>query len=257
MVGLATQDPYFKPEYGAELDVDYFQQRTALFFPCNEGAGGKLHDPSDDRIVVTFNGGVTWASGNPKFDGSSGVATVPDSPFLHQRTRLAVYVRFRGTVGTLAARFNAQESGSPWFMGISSGKIAFFTDVGTGGFTLTGGKSVGDGAWHSAWCLYDATISTPTKWIYVDGQFDRSTTTSVAAALADCTTALTLGHATAQAFFDGEIEAFAIFDNLPSPQQIADLYANPWGMFAPEPSQRFMARAASGGLLLRRRRAAA
>lgn len=222
-----------KPEAGTPVNIDHWASNAALILPCWDGAGKSVEDVSGNGNTGLLNSGVLCQDNGLKFDATTGVVTFADSPRLHQSTKLAVHIRFKGTVGTLAARFNAIEAGSPWAVRFFNGKIQFFTDSGLGGFDLTGSKSVDDGKTHDIWCLYDATIATPTKWIYVDGKFDASTVANVASSLTSCTTPLTLGHATALTFFDGVIESLAIYDNLPTADQIKELYEHPYALFTP------------------------
>jgi hypothetical protein len=245
-----------KPEYGCELDPDFWQTPPALRLLMNEGVG----NPRDARlgdVGMTNNGGVKLVGAGLQLDGVSGsFVSVPDSPPLRPATQVSMLMGFRAAAISGANYthliFKKQSSSLASYGLWINPSRQLYMEIDDGSVhSLTGNTVLSPGVDYRIAATYDGV----TQRLFINGVQDAS------AALNGVTIGygafpVKIGGGDFNLFFNGLIYDASILPFALSAGQVALLAANPYADVLPYDSPMFSGSVASG-LLLRRRRAAA
>lgn len=228
---MANRIPYKqnKPPVGSVINGAHpLSQGLVGCWLLNENGGGKANDISGNNNVGTLNNGITWDNTSARWDGSDDNITVPASSSLSNWNAISVCFSFqiRGTINRYSRYFekgvNSEITISDW--GGNYGIV--IENLGGDNPMLSSPNTYNDGLWHDVVVTITAD-ATATIILYVDGKNVGSTTHSQPP---DKTHSMTFGDygGSGNYSFNGGMKNFRIYRRVLSPQEVQELYVNPY-----------------------------
>jgi hypothetical protein len=218
-----------KPSHG-RLPRTGAKSRTGLALELAMLGVGDLYDYSGNKNIPINNGAV-WSPGNDgpalSFDGSSSYFLVPDNDLLDGMGKLTVIADIWAEAGAQADSFAAlvlKKNSYQITQNGGSNAISYFINTDSSSLNLTGGSSsFFDGQWHQVALTYDGATSTA----YEDGVAVDSGALSGTVGINGNNVFCGSENGSSN-FFAGKIKRVMIFRTALLPQQIRDLYDNPY-----------------------------
>lgn len=244
-----------KPQLGEVPDASQFPMPVGLWL-MNERAGSRVNDLSGNGYDLSASGNPTWVPG--KF-GSAGHFVAASSQYFSRACSPITSLPYTVCCWIKSNEDNPAAARVAFFYG-NSGDDADYFEIGfntagqiasrnrhTQAAYVTSADDVADGKYHFA-CVIITDPLTVGLDLYIDGVYD-SSTQSANADITDMYDRIAIGmlrDSTPSSAFEGDIDHVMMFPCALTPQQIAQLYRDPFPWFVKDPISRLYVSAASG-----------
>jgi len=229
-----------KPALGSQIDPQHPLSQGCVMALCMlEGAGNRTYDLTHNGNDGVLTNGPLWKPGRNgaaiEFDGARDYVNVGNPPNLKSIQSISISVSFRldsftaGTYSYLVAK-DQRHTGqlASYFAGVShnSGKIQFRVYNAAGNpVSLEVGPVISFGRFYTFTGTYDGAMMR----VFFDGTYVNGIAQSTGISLTNSIITIGDGYGVGNNPFQGSISDVRIWNRALSPDEVQDLYINPYG----------------------------